>query len=125
MYIYKCKIFLSILIFTLLSIIACYCMKYNIEYEEISAGNIVIVVGKEKLIFKNKEEVVQKAIENYLSDSTILSIAHRIKTIKNMDRILVLDEGKVVEYDKPDVLLKNNNSIFYKLYYNANMEYLH
>ena len=56
MYIYKCKIFLSILVFTLLSIIACYCMKYNIEYEEISAGNIVIVVGKEKLIFKNKED---------------------------------------------------------------------
>ena len=56
MYIYKCKIFLSILIFTLFSIMACYCMNYNIEYEEISAGNIVIVVGKENQIVKNKED---------------------------------------------------------------------
>ena len=88
-------------------------------------SKIVILDEATSNIDYKKEEVVQKAIENYLSDSTILSIAHRIKTIKNMDRILVLDEGKVVEYDKPDVLLKNNNSIFYKLYYNANMEYLH
>ena len=49
-------------------------------------------------------------------DSTILTIAHRIKTIINYDKILVLEKGKILEFDSPKNLLENKNSYFYKLY---------
>ena len=50
---------------------------------------------------------------------TILTIAHRINTVVDYDKVLVLDQGKIVEYDAPAELLKNENSMFYALAKNA------
>ena len=63
------------------------------------------------------EDIIQKAIEKYFKECTVLTIAHRVQTIKKCDKILVLDKGKVVEFDKPEVLLQNATGLFYKLYY--------
>ena len=62
------------------------------------------------------EEKIQKIINNTFHDCTIITIAHRIKTILNYDKILVLEKGKIVEFDSPKNLLDNNESTFYKLY---------
>ena len=62
------------------------------------------------------EEKIQNALHSKLNNSTIITIAHRIKTIINYDKILVLDSGNVAEFDSPQTLLKNENSIFYQLY---------
>ena len=62
------------------------------------------------------EEIIQKAIDQLLKNSTLISIAHRIKTVLNSDKILVLEKGEVKEYDKPDVLLKDKKSYFSELY---------
>jgi ABC-type multidrug transport system fused ATPase/permease subunit len=62
------------------------------------------------------EEKIQKVLNEKLKGVTVITIAHRIKTIINYDRILVLDNGKVVEFDTPDNLLKDDNSVFSKLY---------
>ena len=62
------------------------------------------------------EELIQKAINEILDNSTFITIAHRIKTILNYDRIIVLDNGNIVDFDKPDNLIKNKNSLFYELY---------
>jgi ATP-binding cassette subfamily C (CFTR/MRP) protein 1 len=62
------------------------------------------------------EEIIQKAISEILEDSTIITIAHRIKTIINYDKILILDNGSVVNFDSPNNLLKNKEGIFYELY---------
>ena len=45
----------------------------------------------------------------------MLCIAHRLDTILDSDRVCVMDAGRVVEYDAPDVLLKNEDSIFSSL----------
>ena len=45
----------------------------------------------------------------------MLTIAHRLSTIKKSDRVLVLDQGRVLEYDAPEVLANNPNSHFANL----------
>ena len=54
------------------------------------------------------EDRLQKAIEALTKDKTVIMIAHRLKTVRNADKILVLNEGKIVEEGKHDELIKNN-----------------
>lgn len=62
------------------------------------------------------EETIQNAIHSFFSDTTIITIAHRIKTILNYDRILVLKNGEIEEFDTPNKLIENKNSLFFELY---------
>ncbi|KAF9326067.1 Multidrug resistance-associated protein 1 [Podila minutissima] len=61
------------------------------------------------------DELIQKTIRQEFKDRTILTIAHRIKTVMDSDKILVLEKGWVQEYDSPSELLKKGNSLFYSL----------
>ena len=82
-------------------------------------SKIIIMDEATASIDVNTENIIQKAINNLLNDSTILTIAHRIKTVLNSDRILVLDNGEVREFDSPKILLMNKESMFYEFYNNA------
>jgi ATP-binding cassette subfamily C (CFTR/MRP) protein 1 len=67
------------------------------------------------------EEKIQKALQYVLNYSTVITVAHRIKTIINYDKILVLNNGKIEEFDTPKNLLKNEKSLFYQLYSKSTM----
>lgn len=71
------------------------------------------------------EEIIQRALHEYLKESTVLTIAHRIKTVMAFDKILVLDYGNIVEFDSPQELLRNQNSYFYKFSKNPSHDSLH
>ncbi|KAF9435257.1 hypothetical protein BGZ76_006612 [Entomortierella beljakovae] len=60
------------------------------------------------------DELIQKTIRKEFKDRTILTIAHRIKTIMDSDKILVLEKGQVQEFDTPTSLL-NGRGLFYSL----------
>ena len=62
------------------------------------------------------EEIIQKAVNEILKGSTKISIAHRIKTVMNVDKILVLENGEIIEFDTPNNLLDNKKSFFYDFY---------
>lgn len=55
---------------------------------------------------------LQSAIIEEFANCTILCIAHRLKTILNYDRIIVMDKGSIVEFDTPRNLYNSPNSIF-------------
>ena len=57
------------------------------------------------------EEIIQKALNEILTNSTMISIAHRIKTVMNSDKILVLENGEIIEFDTPKNLLSNKNRL--------------
>ncbi|KAJ3317011.1 Multidrug resistance-associated protein 5 [Boothiomyces sp. JEL0866] len=61
------------------------------------------------------DKMIQTVIKEQLTGSTVISIAHRLNTIANFDRIIVLDQGKLVEFDSPHSLLQNPDSLFSKL----------
>ncbi|KAJ3294318.1 Multidrug resistance-associated protein 1 [Rhizoclosmatium sp. JEL0117] len=58
------------------------------------------------------DAAIQKALRSSFSGSTILCVAHRLLTIIDYDRVLVLKDGQVSEFDTPDTLLKNPDSLF-------------
>lgn len=61
------------------------------------------------------DKVIQETIRREFQDRTILTIAHRLNTVMDSDRIMVLDAGKVVEFDTPGKLMTDKESFFYKL----------
>ncbi|KAM6159983.1 ATP-binding cassette sub-family C member 12 isoform 3-T3 [Erethizon dorsatum] len=58
------------------------------------------------------DALVQSALKDAFRGCTVLAIAHRLNTVLNCDRVLVLDSGKVIEFDKPEVLAENPDSAF-------------
>merc|ERR1712130_848357 len=58
------------------------------------------------------DQLIQQTIREVFKTNTILTIAHRIDTILDYDRILIMDKGRVLEYDRPDALLSNERSRF-------------
>ena len=58
---------------------------------------------------------IQETIRSQFTESTVITIAHRIHTIIDSDRVLVLEQGEVKEYDRPAELLKNPDSLFSQL----------
>uniref|UniRef100_A0AAX7T6W9 Multidrug resistance-associated protein 4 n=1 Tax=Astatotilapia calliptera TaxID=8154 RepID=A0AAX7T6W9_ASTCA len=59
--------------------------------------------------------LIQQTIRDKFQECTVLTIAHRLNTIIDCDRILVLDAGMIQEYDEPYVLLQNQDGLFYQM----------
>ncbi|XP_057833257.2 ABC transporter C family member 2 [Cryptomeria japonica] len=73
------------------------------------------------------DALIQKTIREEFKNCTMLVIAHRINTIIDCDRILVLDAGQVLEFDTPENLLSDEESAFSKMVRStgsANAQYL-
>ncbi|TDL21435.1 ATP-binding cassette transporter [Rickenella mellea] len=61
------------------------------------------------------DELIGKTIRHEFAHSTILTIAHRLRTVIDYSRVMLLDEGRIVEFDSPRALLSDPSSKFYAL----------
>lgn len=83
----------------------------------------VVVLDEATSALDNKsEKIVQKALDNLMKDRTVFVIAHRLSTIFNADKILVVDDGSIVEAGTHEELL-NIPDGKYKSLYNMQFKY--
>ncbi len=62
------------------------------------------------------ERLIQDALNVLMEGKTVMVIAHRLSTIQHMDRILVIDQGRIIEDGDHKELLKDKNSLYKKLW---------
>lgn len=77
---------------------------------------ILILDEATSALDSESEIMVQNAIENLMKNKTVIAIAHRLSTLRAMDRIIVLENGKITEDDTPQILLKKKNGTFKHLF---------
>ncbi|XP_030838050.1 multidrug resistance-associated protein 4 [Strongylocentrotus purpuratus] len=75
-------------------------------------NKILIVDEATANVDPRTDQLVQLTIRKKFRQCTVLTIAHRLNTIMDSDRVLVLDQGCIIEFDEPYVLLKNGKSLF-------------
>ena len=61
------------------------------------------------------DALIQRSIREEFQDSTLFVIAHRLSTIADFDRILVMGDGRALEYDEPRVLMERRGGEFRKM----------
>ena len=104
--------------------------KINEGGENLSVGQRQLVCLARALLRKSKilildeataavdletDDLIQKTIRSQFKDCTIITIAHRLNTVLDYDRILLMDKGEVAEFDTPTNLLANTGSKFYAM----------
>lgn len=78
-------------------------------------SKVVLLDEATSLVDSHTDSLIQKTIRKEFHNSTILAVAHRVQTVLDYDKIMVLDSGNIVEFDHPNLLLSNPKSIFYSL----------
>ena len=59
--------------------------------------------------------LIQKTIRTVFANCTVITIAHRLHTIMDSDRVMVMQRGRIAEFDSPSVLASTPHSLFAKL----------
>ena len=77
----------------------------------------IVILDEATSALDNKSEaVVQEAINNLMKDRTVFIIAHRLSTVRNADKIVVVNYGEIVETGTHDELVDKENGIYASLY---------
>ncbi|CAL8080361.1 unnamed protein product [Orchesella dallaii] len=64
---------------------------------------------------QDTDKIIQSTLRTSFSQSTVITVAHRVNTVLHCDRVLVMSGGEIVEFDDPGLLMQKQESKFYKL----------
>uniref|UniRef100_A0AAR2JB30 ATP-binding cassette, sub-family C (CFTR/MRP), member 10 n=1 Tax=Pygocentrus nattereri TaxID=42514 RepID=A0AAR2JB30_PYGNA len=81
----------------------------------LTEANVLCIDEATASVDHKTDMLLQKTIRERFKDKTVLTIAHRLNTIMDSDRVLVMHAGKVAEFDSPAALCKKTDSVFKKL----------
>ncbi|GMF28358.1 unnamed protein product [Phytophthora fragariaefolia] len=81
----------------------------------LTRSRIVVMDEATASIDHATEKRLQEMSRRDFQDATVLTIAHRLGTVLDSDRIMVLSDGRLVEFDKPRSLVQGGNGVFYQL----------
>ena len=77
----------------------------------------IVILDEATSALDNKSEaIVQQAIDNLMTDRTVFIIAHRLSTVRNADKIVVVNYGELVEMGSHDELMQKEDSVYRSLY---------
>jgi ATP-binding cassette subfamily B protein len=82
----------------------------------LKSAPILILDEATSSLDSRSEMLIQDALTNLMQNKTTIVIAHRLSTIQKMDRIIVIDEGRIIEQGSHVELLKKKNSLYRKLW---------
>ncbi|PYI12596.1 hypothetical protein BO78DRAFT_392440 [Aspergillus sclerotiicarbonarius CBS 121057] len=85
-------------------------------------GNILVLDEATSSVDAKTDEIMQRTIREKFSTHTILTVAHKLDTILDYDKVVVLDAGRIVECGNPHTLLTSDKSHFNKLYASLMMD---
>jgi ATP-binding cassette subfamily C (CFTR/MRP) protein 4 len=86
------------------------------------------IVRKNKIIIMDEvtanvdqgaEAMIYKIVREEFSQCTVIMITHKLDYVLECDKVMVLDKGRIVEFDCPSVLLNNKNGLFYSMFNKA------
>ncbi|XP_059144802.1 ATP-binding cassette sub-family C member 5-like [Physella acuta] len=86
------------------------------------SSKILILDEATAAIDSETDSLVQQTLKDAFSDCTMLIIAHRLHTVLGCDKILVMEDGNVLEFDKPSALLDSPNSRFKTMLNSMNLQ---
>nr|XP_040564251.1 ATP-binding cassette sub-family C member 10-like [Lepeophtheirus salmonis] len=81
----------------------------------ITSAKVVFIDEATASVDKETDRLIRNVLKTAFNDKTVITIAHRIETVLNSDRIFVMSNGQIIEEGKPEDLIKSPNSEFRKL----------
>ena len=80
-------------------------------------SSILILDEATSSLDSKTEKSIRESLDKLMENKTVIAVAHRLSTLLNMDRIIVFDEGKIIQDGKHEELIKKNG--LYKELWNA------
>lgn len=81
----------------------------------VSKSRIVVLDEATANVDPETDIIISKIIKEGFVGCTVLLVAHKLTTILDFDKVMVIDKGEIVEFDAPDVLVQNENGVFCKM----------
>ena len=82
--------------------------RISIARAMLKDANVILLDEATSFLDVENESKIQKALSELIKNKTVIIIAHRMRTIANADKIIVLDEGRISEQGSPEELLAQN-----------------
>ena len=86
-------------------------MLLELMYVDLFRNKILLLDEATASVDVKTDHLIQNTIKSQFGDCTVLTIAHRLNTIINYDKVMVLDQGELVQFSTPEELL-NQEGLF-------------